>query len=167
MNLSRFLPGFDKPKDELTEAELDELDAQAKKDRIEHHRRQVRNGPAKFGHVTPGRRARAVRRAEKVVGRRANKAYRRDWMRARDNIARLRGQLEAVAAIKTSRGTYVVGQSVALMRNAWRGLFDGYGALVAETLGVDELDVENQEHRDAVVEAAVHHYELATKQRAA
>lgn len=169
MNLSRFLPGFAKRSadaelaDEAYEAE------QAKLARIQYHRDHVRNGPVKMRHISSGRVASQDRRREAARVRKQNRDYRRDFMRSRGQLAILRGQLETVAAIKTASGTYMVGQSTPLMRNAWVGLFKVYGPVVAQAYAdkydgesVGHLSVESDDDRALVGQTALHHYELAT-----
>lgn len=180
MNLSRFLPGLIKGDDKPSEEELDLLDAEAKADRIRFTRERVRNGPWGQGRShnrrpldsrfhTQGQADRAYRRANKVLTRRANVKARRDWMRAHQDLSRLRGQLEVVANPESP-----------LYEAAMRGLFDGYGPAVAPELPIightggpedddrqpiyEALDFHNQQHRSLVVQAALHHYKIATGQ---
>lgn len=171
MNLSRFLPGFAKGDNaELTEKELDQLDAEAKADRIEFHRSQVRNGPRRPHDrplerlfATSGRSASMQRRRAKAQVRKQNVVARRDWMRANRDLSRLRGQLEVIGNPELA--------NTPLYENAMTGLFDGYGAVVAAELADGEgtvvLDRDSIKDRSLVVQAAAHHYKLATGQVAA
>lgn len=80
------------------EADL-KTDAVAKKDRIEFHRRSVRNGPVSFKVPTQGQ----LRRAEKRRSERMLKKARRDQVRAyfanQREAAALRGNLQAVGVL--------------------------------------------------------------------
>lgn len=148
MSLSRFLP-----------------DAEAKADRIDYTRSNVRNGPLRKNHRpldsrfhTAGQERRAFRRADKVATERQNRKARKDWIRANKDLSRLRGQLEVVSRPGSP-----------LYEAAMRGLFAGYGAVVqpelvdpANTEELLPLDFYSADHRALVVSAAVHHYTLAT-----
>lgn len=94
------LPSLSKSEEpDLTEEELDALDAQAKKDRITFHRDHVRNGPAKFRHTTPGDAKRERRRALARQTKKARRAQRREFIGTVQEHALLRGQLQAVGVI--------------------------------------------------------------------
>lgn len=164
MNLTRFLPGLANGEDELTEEELVEADAKSKAERIAWHRDNVRNGPRSFGHLTEGRHRSRASRGEKARLRKANKANRADWMRANRQLSTLRGQLEVVSRSE------LAGRPI--YENALRGLFATYGPTIQEALeeqvepgeSAVKLDFHNHKHRTAVVQAAAHHYKLATGQ---
>jgi hypothetical protein len=89
VDLSRFLPNFGKADAELTEEELDEQDLQAKKRRAELGAR----GPRKLGWLTNGQIRRMQTRREATRQRKANKAYRRNWLTAEAATATLKAQV--------------------------------------------------------------------------
>lgn len=162
MDLFRFLPKFGRTVDKVEEAPTEHLERleTEKRERVKFHRDHVRNGPAKTRRVTNGQVRRSMLREQKTKLRKQNRNNRRDFMRAQHDLAILRGQLTCVGALGTRPNKH-------LQRNALRGLFDGYGVLVEQTLEIDQLDFDNDEHRRHVVEAALHHYQLATGQVAA
>lgn len=149
--------------------------------------------------LSAGRSESRARRAHKAFLAKANRNHRQDFIRAQRDLSRLRGQLEVVGALPVSRGhieevgsweqtdlkghqppewvvrdvvkttEHFVDAPVAAKRNALRGLYDGYGAVVQATLdetGAGELDFDDLDHRDLVVGAALHHYRLATRSAA-
>lgn len=85
---------------DLTEEELDALEAEAKADRIAFHRAHVRNGPVKFGHVTPGGAKRERRRLLARQTKKAARAQRRAFIGRVQEHALLRGQLQAVGVLE-------------------------------------------------------------------
>ena len=144
-------------KADLTEEELDALDAQAKKDRIAFHRDHVRNGPAKFRHTTAGDAKRERRRALARQTKKARKAQRRDFIATVQEHALLRGQLQAVGVIayetdhvptddaRFAAARWIVqhfgkpeDQGDSLLRNAVQGAFDRFSDLS----GVERSEVE-------------------------
>lgn len=89
-------------KADLTEEELAEREAEAKKERIAFHRTHVRNGPVKFGHTTNGDAKRERRRSLARQTRKAARSQRRAFIATLREHALLRGQLQAVGVIAYS-----------------------------------------------------------------
>lgn len=99
------LPSLNEAEDrDLTEEEIAEAEAQAKKDRIKFHRTHVRNGPAKFTHVTNGQVKRQRRRDLARQTRKAAQAQRRAFRATLQEHALLRGQLQAIGVIAYETG---------------------------------------------------------------
>lgn len=92
----------------LTEAELDQADADAKKARREHTFRNVRNGPTGFviGSVEPsGKTRRRKARDKKAFERKVNKVNRRAYMDKRADTATLRGHLVILGVVECASTT--------------------------------------------------------------
>lgn len=141
------LPSLNQDADEadLTEEELAEREAQAKKDRIAFHREHVRNGPAKFRHVTPGQAKRQRRRDLARQTRKAQRAQRRAFISKVQEHALLRGQLQAVGVIAYETDFR---PSEEARFNAARWILTHYGSDDIENLGDDDS---NQSYlRDAL-----------------
>lgn len=132
---------------ELAQAVGEDVEEERTPDNAEKRRQAhlfgLRGGRA----VTSGQIRRAQKRAQATQSRKATKRHRRSWMANEQAVARLRGQLVTVAAIKGDGGKYLVGQSPALMKNAHEQLERAYGS----------------------VDMALEHYEsiMAERQRAA
>lgn len=77
----------------------EEIEAEEKQARKDWHRRNVRNGPARFTHISAGRQASKQRRMQEAFTRRANVKHRRRWMKQQHQVAILRGQLQAIGAV--------------------------------------------------------------------
>lgn len=100
MNLTNPLGNiFGKANDETEELSDEEIAAQEKAERIAFHRRSVRNGPAKFHHVTSGQ----IRRAHARDIARQTRKTRRKQVRAfkaqQAEAATLRGHLQAAGVL--------------------------------------------------------------------
>ena len=180
MNLTHFLPSFGKSKkfDENTPfkdlpiEEQERILAEEKAERVKWHREHVRNGPVKMRHISAGRLESMKRRGAKVHNRKANKAFRRDFMRVQQDLARLRGQLEVVGALPLYRLEQQDGRMVRaayyntahpLRNNGLRGLFEGFAVAAAEEFhGGRKLDPANPDEAQTVIDFALHHYQLAT-----
>lgn len=115
MDLNRFLPNFGNTAVELTEEELDEQDLQAKKRRLE----AGRLGPRRMSHITNGQIRRMQIREAATAQRKANKRYRRDWLRAEGATASLKAKVLIVLGITPSTPD--------LLRNVHLGLIRDYG----------------------------------------
>ncbi len=89
MDILSKIPSLSKSPEEA--AEIDE--AQAKRDRIKFHRDNVRNGPAKFRHVTAGQERRARTRALARQTKKARRAQIRNHHETQRLAATVRGQL--------------------------------------------------------------------------
>ena len=127
MNISRLMPNFGKteePAKELTAEELEKLEAEEKAQRIEWHRRNVRNGPRKTSYWTNGQLRRQQARDKKTHERKVNLRHRRAYVGKRHDLAALRGQLQAVGALPYRFGAQ---PSDALRANALNGLIEAYG----------------------------------------
>lgn len=111
-------------------------------DRIEKARQARLAGLGRMRSVSTGQIRRADRRYQAAQARKTNRRYHRSWFANQHAIARLRGQLVTVAAIPTEQGKYLVGQSPALMKNAFEQLERAYGSVDAAT-----------EHYESVVTA--------------
>lgn len=99
-NLLDFRSNHDDEERVLTAEEKSEIAAEEKRERIEWHRRNVRNGPAKFGVITAGRQKSRFRRRQEADARKATLKHRRAWIRNRHYVAILRGQLQALGVVE-------------------------------------------------------------------
>ena len=115
---------------EPTEAELAEQEAAEKALRIKN---APKHGPRKVSYLSQGQYSRLVKRGAASQQRKATRRFRRQWMANELAVAKLRGQLETVAAIKTPSGRYLVGQSGELMRITHEHLEKVYGSVEAAT----------------------------------
>lgn len=89
----------------LGEDKADEVDPEvaevaAKKERIDFHRRSVRNGPVAFKTVTNGQLRRAKVRELRRNAKRARRAQVRDYFAAQREGATIRGHLESVGLMQ-------------------------------------------------------------------
>lgn len=143
MNILDKLP-FLSTTTEKEAAEYDEV--QAKKDRIEFHRRSVRNGPTSFKQPTNGQIRRAKKRA---LARETKKAFRRQvrqHLADQREAATLRGQLQAAGILPYFTEDYTATPEQALRSVTWLiARFsaveaDGDGrVLVTEKVVIDSL----------------------------
>lgn len=70
-----------------------------KAQRIEWHRRNVRNGPARFTALSQGRAESRDRRRREAAQRKVNVKHRRRWIGEQRGRAVLRGQLQALGTL--------------------------------------------------------------------
>ena len=102
MNIGSFLPGLasanteEVPFEEMTEAEQAAVIAEEKRFNRE---RAPKHGPSRLRFMTNGQVRRAGARSRKAVARKATASHRREWHKAQQAIAVLRGQLQAVGAL--------------------------------------------------------------------
>lgn len=97
-NLFSKLPGLsDHAGGGTVDVESDEFEA--KRERIDFHRRQVRNGPTSFKYQTAGQVKRARHRALRRDTKRARRGQVRRFLVSQREIAVLRGQLQAVGVL--------------------------------------------------------------------
>lgn len=99
-NLASVIKG-DGATDELTP---EQIEAQAKKDRIDFHRAKVRNGPVSFKEPTNGQLRRLQARATKRRMERAHQKQVRAYFDARREGATIRGHLESIGLLQVVLG---------------------------------------------------------------
>lgn len=127
MNITSLMPRFGRSdNDEPTEAELDQQDEDAARER---KRLVPKNGPQRLKFMTSGQVRRTVARGKASEQRKANVRYRKQWMQNQHRIAVLRGQLETLGSIKTPSGQYLTGQSPESMRIVHEHLTLVYGSV--------------------------------------
>lgn len=90
--------------DEAPELTKEEQEAQAKAERIEFHRTQVRNGPTTFRYLSAGQQRRAKERAEKSAIRKNFKREVRSYHERQRVAAILRPHLQTLGLIPTATG---------------------------------------------------------------
>jgi hypothetical protein len=111
VNILDMMPNFKSSEDD------DEL--------VQHDPRGVKSqGPRKVKYMTNGQVRRAQARAQATAARKANKRYRRSWMRNELAFAILRGQLEVMAHQPETDGTRILVE---------RHLTKAYGSVEAAT----------------------------------
>jgi len=104
VNIFSHLPGLGKkvtPRDDVVELTDEEQAAQAKAERIEIHRTQVRNGPAKWSHVTSGQIRRAAKRAQDREVRKNFKREVNEYLMKQRVAATLRPHLQVLGLVST------------------------------------------------------------------
>ena len=90
---------------------------------VQHDPRGVKSlGPRPVKYMTSGQVRRAQARAQATAARKANKRYRRSWMKNEQAFATLRGQLEVVAHLPETHGMRVIVE---------RHLIKAYGSVEA------------------------------------
>ena len=101
-NLLSKLPflGEGKADRDLTPEEIEEAEAQAKRDRIAFHRDHVRNGPAKFKQMTTGQERRARHRSLDSMTRKGRRRQIRQYHADMREAATLRGHLQAAGVVR-------------------------------------------------------------------
>lgn len=102
MNPFNFLDRFNAMFGSANESAAD-LELEAKKDRIEFHRRSVRNGPISFKTPTQGQLRRAGRRGTARMAKKSRRAQVKSYFAAQREAAVLRGNLQAVGVLAFSR----------------------------------------------------------------
>jgi hypothetical protein len=110
-NLLAKLPSLRKKSDD--EPSPEELELQAKKERIQFHRDHVRNGPANFRHVTSGMQRRAQERDLRRQMKKARRSQVRNYFQTQQLAATVRGQLQLAGLIP-----FVVPRELDLMQQA-------------------------------------------------
>lgn len=86
-----------------------------------------KHGPAKFRTLTNGQIRRAQVRSQKARQRKATKAYRRDWLKSQQELAGLRGLLQAAGRVPYW-SDHVVAEPLRVAR-AEKVLEDKYGSV--------------------------------------
>ena len=104
MNIFSHLPFFNKADDAEPELSPEEQEAQAKAERIEFHRTQVRNGPVSFRSISAGQQRRARERAEKSAIRKNFKREVKQYHERQMVAAVLRPHLQTLGLIPTATG---------------------------------------------------------------
>lgn len=161
MNISRLMPNFGKteePAKELTAEELEKLEAEEKAQRIEWHRRNVRNGPRKTSYWTNGQLRRQQARDKKTHERKVNLRHRRAYVGKRHDLAALRGQLQALGALPYRSGFK---PNDDLRANALHGLVSAYH----ERVTASEGELNDMELAAACLRAAREDYLARTVKR--
>lgn len=106
MNIFSHLPIFGQKAtaDEAPELTEEEREAQAKAERIEFHRTQVRNGPVSFRYLSSGQQRRARERAERSAIRKNFKREVKGYFERQRVAAILRPHLQTLGLIPTATG---------------------------------------------------------------
>lgn len=104
MNIFSKLPFLGKVDDTETELTPEEQEAQAKAERIEFHRTQVRNGPVSFRSISAGQQRRAQQRAEKSAIRKNFKREVKQYHDRQHVAMILRPHLQALSLVPTATG---------------------------------------------------------------
>lgn len=87
------------PFEDLSKEEQQRILSEEKSQRTEWHRRNVRNGPARFTAISEGRATSKTRRAKVAAERRMNVKHRRRWIHQQFGHAKLRGNLQMIGAV--------------------------------------------------------------------
>ena len=95
---------FDSKAGDEPELSPEEREAQAKAERIEWHRTQVRNGPVSFRSISAGQQRRAKGRAEKSAIRKNFKREVKGYHERQRVAAILRPHLQALGLVPTATG---------------------------------------------------------------
>jgi len=132
--------------DSRTPEEIAEAEANAKKARIDHHRRNVRTGPVSFRKSTSP--ARAEKLVRKSAMKKAARRQRNRWIDVEHECARLRGRLEVLGLLDTPAGKATANHELAA---------NALGSLIAE-FGGDNFDIEREGAVKEVLEAAGDRY---------
>ena len=99
MDILSKLPLIGQKDDETDDLTPEEIEAEARAERIRFHREKVRNGPTKFSFVTEGQQRRAKDRAIRGRQKKVRKAQVRAHFEKQQAIASLRGNLQAVGTL--------------------------------------------------------------------
>ena len=123
MNLLEKLPLVDDTHDhdhaDLTPEEIEALEVEGKKARIQFHREKVRNGPVKFSAPTSGQIRRAEKRDLDRRTRKARKAQIRSYFAAQSEAAALRGHLQQAGVIAFATKGRKITHASALSSVSW------------------------------------------------
>lgn len=125
--------------EDLTDEEVAELEAEAKKDRIAFHRTSVRNGPVKFGHPTSGQLRRQRHRDLARQTKRGVRGQRKQFFANRREHAVLRGVLQAVGVVEYET-TVVISDAVRFRSATW--ILNNFGAKEIPNGGKDGLEAD-------------------------